>query len=63
MAVSYDNPVDADGRYRFETTANISCNETHQLYGFTRVNCGGIFPTGYWDEPIEKFRCIPENQS
>ena len=62
MTVSYDNPVEDNGRYRFGTTATISCDETHQLYGFTRVDCG-IFPYGMWEEPIEKFRCIPKNQS
>ena len=63
MTISYDNPVDANGRYRIFTTANISCDETHQLYGFTRVKCGRLFAPGLWEEPIEKFRCISENQS
>ena len=59
ITVSYDSAINANGRYSKGTKANVSCTEGFQLYGLNSVSC----ESGVWDEPIEQFRCVPNNRS
>ena len=56
------NAPDANGRYRAGTSADVSCDGGYELYGSKSVYCGHS-PYGIWSDPIERFRCIPSDQS
>ena len=61
VILKYDENYNlTNGRYPYLASAVLKCNQGYELYGSQNdIGCYGL---GYWNVPIEYFRCIPRDQ-